>query len=62
MRSIAFLILTAVVTVFMTAGILSAEEEADSPAATTPARKMPGGFAPSEEVKADTAIAFPTDI
>ena len=58
MRSIAFLILTALLTVFLTFGILSAQEDADS---AVPARNSPGGFAPSEQVKADTAIAFPTD-
>lgn len=57
MRSIAIIVLTVIVAAFMTAGILSAQEGTD-----TPARKLPGGFAPSEDVKADTAIAFPTDI
>lgn len=59
MRSIAILILTAILAAFMTAGLLSAQEDAEVPAQTP--RKL-GGFAPSEEVKADTAIPFPTDI
>lgn len=50
MRSIAFLILTALLTI----GMLAAQEEDRSAGNRT--------FAPTEEVKADTAIAFPTDI
>ena len=56
MRSIAFLILTAMLTI----GMLSAQEDAD----TKPRKSNPGlgDFAPSEVVEADTALAFPTDI
>lgn len=56
MRSIALLILTALLTI----GMLAAQEKDDTGARKAPART--GGFVPTEEVKADTAIAFPTDI
>ena len=56
MRSIAFLILTALLTI----GMLSAQEEADT--RTKNKNSGLGGFAPSEVVEADTAVAFPTDI
>ncbi len=53
MRSIVFLILTALLTI----GMLSAQED------TAPKNKPGiGSFAPSESVTADTAVAFPTDI
>ena len=50
MRSVALLILIAI----LTFGLIAVAQEDD------PADK--NGFAPTERVEADTAVAFPTDI
>ena len=56
MRSIAYLILTTMLTFGMFA---TAQED---PATETERPGTSGGFVPSEDVEADTAVAFPTDI
>ncbi|MDH3645258.1 MAG: hypothetical protein OER80_00660 [Gammaproteobacteria bacterium] len=57
MRSIAFLILTGMLTI----GLLATAQEDTATEAEEPEAR-PGSFVPSEDVEADTAVAFPTDI